>query len=267
MDKPRSKKWMYYDRVSKEYLDGVENFLNYAFRERETISCPCSQCVLYYQINRATAYDHLVVNGVMPSHDTLFCHGESLNESNSTHVNNYRQLTTRGDDMRGMIHDVSGGFTQSMDSDISERGEMEPNSEENNTNPSINQSHPEVDKFEQLLKDSNEELYPGCKKFNKLSFLLHLYNMKWSFKWTNESFNALLGLLKDALPEGEKLPPSFCETKKILEVLGLKYKKMHACPNDCMLFKNEFASKNVNKCLICGASRWKKLIEKSQPKS
>lgn len=204
MDKPRSKKWMYYDRVSKEYLDGVENFLNYAFRERETISCPCSQCVLYYQINRATAYDHLVVNGVMPSHDTLFCHGESLNESNSTHVNNYRQLTIRGDDMRGMIHDVSGGFTQSMDSDISERGEMEPNSEENNTNPSINQSHLEVNKFEQLLKDSNEELYPGCKKFNKLSFLLHLYNMKWSFKWTNESFNALLGLLKDALPEGEK---------------------------------------------------------------
>lgn len=106
MDKPRSKKWMYYDRVSKEYLDGVENFLNYAFRERETISCPCSQCVLYYQINRATAYDHLVVNGVMPSHDTLFCHGESLNESNSTHVNNYRQLTIRGDDMRGMIHDA-----------------------------------------------------------------------------------------------------------------------------------------------------------------
>ncbi|XP_019257779.1 PREDICTED: uncharacterized protein LOC109235996 [Nicotiana attenuata] len=74
------------------------------------------------------------------------------------------------------------------------------------------------------MKEANEELYPGCKKFCKLSFLLHMYRTKCMFKWSNESFNALLGLLKDALPEGEKLPPSFYETKKIVEGLGLKWK-------------------------------------------
>lgn len=69
-------------RVSKEYLDGVENFLNHAFHENHnggTISYPCTKCVLYYQVNRAVAYDHLVVNGIMPSYNTWFCHGESLN--------------------------------------------------------------------------------------------------------------------------------------------------------------------------------------------
>lgn len=60
------------------------------------------------------------------------------------------------------------------------------------------------------MKDADEELYPGCKKFSKLSFLLHLYRIKRLFNWTNESFNALLGLLKDALPEGEKLSLIIC---------------------------------------------------------
>ncbi|XP_075112672.1 uncharacterized protein LOC142182321 [Nicotiana tabacum] len=107
------------------------------------------------------------------------------------------------------------------------------------------------------MKEANEELYPRCKKFSKMSLLMHLYRTKCMFKWSNESFNALLGLLKDALPEGENFPPSFFETKKIVEGSGLKYEKIHACPNDCMLFRKEFANKNVSKCNVCGASRWK----------
>ncbi|XP_019256426.1 PREDICTED: uncharacterized protein LOC109234832 [Nicotiana attenuata] len=142
-------------------------------------------------------------------------------------------------------------------SDVSETGGIEQNLQESTAHPSGNHPHQEVDKFEQLMKEANEELYPGCKKFSKLSFLLHMYRTKCMFKWSNESFNALLGLLKDALSEGEKLPPSFYETKKIVEGLGLKYEKIHACPNDCMLFRKELANKNVNKCKICGASRWK----------
>ncbi|OIT26881.1 hypothetical protein A4A49_56206, partial [Nicotiana attenuata] len=79
-----------------------------------------------------------------------------------------------------------------------------------------------------------KELYPGCKKFSKLSFLLHMYRTKCVFKWSNESFNSLLRLLKDALLEGEKLSSSFYETKKIVEGLGLMYEKIHDCPNNCM---------------------------------
>ncbi|KAK6788231.1 hypothetical protein RDI58_016756 [Solanum bulbocastanum] len=109
---------------------------------------------------------------------------------------------------------------------------MEQNVQENADHPSKKQPHLEMDKFERLMKEANEELYPGCKKFSKVSFLLHIYRTKCMFKWSNESFNSLLGLLKDALPEGYELPSSFYETKKIIEDLGLKYEKIHACPND-----------------------------------
>ncbi|XP_057435111.1 uncharacterized protein LOC130727860 [Lotus japonicus] len=259
MDNPRSRMWMDYDRVSKEYLDGVESFLDHAFRESngETIPCPCKKCVLHYVVNRAMAYEHLMVNGIIPSYDTWFCHGESINVLNRKEETNCREEAFRGDDMVGLIHDAFEGFNQSMGNNISDGGDIESNLDENLTHTSRNQSHPEVEKFEQLMKDANEELYSGCKKFSKLSFVLHLYHIKRLFKWTNESFDALLGLLKDALPEGEKLPSSHYETKKIVGRLGLKYEKIHACPNDCMLFRNELADKNVNKCIKCGASRWK----------
>ncbi|XP_019227915.1 PREDICTED: uncharacterized protein LOC109209161 [Nicotiana attenuata] len=260
MDNPTNKRWMYCERVSKEYLDGVEDFLNHAFSEKqygEKIACPCTECVLIHQVNRATTYDHLVVNDIIPSYDTWYCYGESLKGSNNAEENNRSQSTQSGDDMRGMIHDAFAGVTQFMDTDVSELGGMEQDLQENTAHPFGNQPHLEVDKFEWLMKEANEELYPGCKKFSKLSFLLHLYRTKCMFKWSNESFNSFLGLLKDALPEGEKLPPSFYETKKIVEGLGLKYEKIHACPNDCMLFRKEFANKNVNECKICGASRWK----------
>ena len=37
----------------------------------------------------------------------------------------------------------------------------------------------EARKFFKLLEDGKQELYPGCKNFLKLSFLIHLYLFKW----------------------------------------------------------------------------------------
>lgn len=87
------------------------------------------------------------------------------------------------------------------------------------------------------------------------------------FKWSNESFDSLLKILKDMLPEGEKLPPYFYDTKKIVEGLGLTYEKIHACSNECMLFR-KVAAKDVNECKIFfGAYRWKNMLKKFQQSS
>ena len=94
----------------------------------------------------------------------------------------------------------------------------------------------EIHKFNKLLKDADRELYPGCRKFPTPSFILHLYHIKCTFGWCNQSFGALLKVLKDAFPEGESLPNFFNETKKIIEGLRLNYGKIYAYPNDCMLF-------------------------------
>ena len=43
--------------------------------------------------------------------------------------------------------------------------------------------------------------------------------------------------------------------KKTLNVLGMEYEKIHAYPNDCILFRNKL--KYASSCPTCGASRWK----------
>ncbi|WVZ49928.1 hypothetical protein U9M48_001243 [Paspalum notatum var. saurae] len=87
-----------------------------------------------------------------------------------------------------------------------------------------------------FLKDADTMLYPGCK-FSRLSFLVTLYHLKCLHGWTQESFTSLLGVLSTALPIEANLPKTYYEAKKIIHGLGLGYVKIHACPNDCMLFR------------------------------
>ena len=35
----------------------------------------------------------------------------------------------------------------------------------------------------------------------------------------------------------------------------MEYKKIHACPNDCILYRNEL--NEASSCPTCGTSRWK----------
>ncbi|CAL9025159.1 unnamed protein product [Prunus brigantina] len=68
-------------------------------------------------------------------------------------------------------------------------------------------------------------------------------------------FTELLILQGDLLPEGNTIPTSMYEAKKTLCALGLSYEKMHACPNDCILYRKEY--EDSTNCPSCGISRWK----------
>jgi len=61
--------------------------------------------------------------------------------------------------------------------------------------------------------------------------------------------------LKQLLLEGNTLPNSNYEAKKILCPMGMEYKKIHASPNDCILYRNEFEF--LKNCPRCGLSRYK----------
>lgn len=52
-----------------------------------------------------------------------------------------------------------------------------------------------------------------------------------------------------------EMPLSMYEAKKTLNALGMGYEKIHACPNDCILYRNEY--KYLSLCPTCGISRWK----------
>ena len=84
-------------------------------------------------------------------------------------------------------------------------------------------------------------------------FLVKLIHLKVLFKWPNECMDEMLKLLRDALPEGNKLPTSHYEAKKLLSKLGLNYVAIHVCKYDCALFWKQNATSQS--CPVCSTSR------------
>jgi hypothetical protein len=73
--------------------------------------------------------------------------------------------------------------------------------------------------------------------------------------WSDKGFNELLQFFNDLLPKANVLPQSMYQAKKIICQLGLEVEKIHACRNDCMLFRNKDSM--FEKCHVCGISRYK----------
>ncbi|XP_073131634.1 uncharacterized protein [Henckelia pumila] len=99
--------------------------------------------------------------------------------------------------------------------------------------------------FHKVLEDAD----------TKLSALVKLYNLKARYSWSDKSFTDLLSLLGEMLPNENELPSSLYDAKKSLCALGMNYVKIHACPNDCILYRKEY--ENLTNCPVCGTSRWK----------
>ena len=100
-------------------------------------------------------------------------------------------------------------------------------------------------------------LFPGCKpEYTRLSTVIELLKLKASNGWSDKSFTALLGLLANILPEGNVLPSTTYQAKKVLCPLGMEVERIHACPNDCILYRKEYADMHV--CPVCKASRYKR---------
>ncbi|KAH1246917.1 hypothetical protein GmHk_06G016914 [Glycine max] len=119
---------------------------------------------------------------------------------------------------------------------------------------SFQQAHAPV--YEGLQSDSKKPLYAGCKNsLTLLSAVLSLVNVKARYGWSDKSFTSLLEVVHNLLPEDNTLPTSYYTGKKILCPMGMEYQKIHACPNDCILYRHEFHE--MSKCPICGTSRYK----------
>ena len=52
-----------------------------------------------------------------------------------------------------------------------------------------------------------------------------------------KGFEKLLKILKKKLPKDNELPDSTYAAKKVVCPLGLEVQKIHACPNDCILYR------------------------------
>lgn len=229
--------WMSANRLSKEYNDGVEYFVKFAVQRLGTssnIKCPCLRCCYVHKVTDVQLAGHLKAYGIDQSYTCWTMHGEERGESSNMDNSNERCASDDREKYTFDDDDQLEEMTNAVEDDL-------------NDNP---------EKFEKLISDAETPLYEGCTKFTKLLAVIKLYNLKTCHGWTDRSFTELLKLLKDMLPSDNVLPSRTYDAKKLLGTVGLNYEKIHACPNDCVLFRNEYAS--LKSCPKCNASRYKK---------
>ncbi|WVZ75536.1 hypothetical protein U9M48_023579 [Paspalum notatum var. saurae] len=253
------------DRISDECLDGntskkeiyeagVNKFLDYAFSrtgDGGEIKCPCIRCCNTYSMSRAVVYSHLIAIGIIKNYRFWYHHGEVLGEPETD-----SEDVEDGDSHEAEEYDHSRAEDVLMDLFAECFNPISDNLDPANPNESVEEPNAEASKFYELLDELNKPLYEGSNT-SKLSAVVKLLNTKNLGKWSNKSYSMLSELLrKDFLPVNSSLPASYYETKKIMKELGLRYQKIDACHNDCMLYWKDDI--NAESCKVCKRSRWKK---------
>ena len=235
---------MYGDRRDIQYQDGVKDFCRAALEHQrvskaELIFCPCRDCDNGRKWeNIKKIEEHLICRGFTSDYETWYWHGEELtsvgisNEREGNH-GGLRDGNEGGNEDAGMEEDRMNEMLDAMGDHVTEQ-------------PRI---------FEDVSKAAETPLYPGCRKYSKLSGVLTLSNLKAKFGWTDTSFTSLLETLQDMFPDGNEIPKSSYYAKKLINPLGLEYTKIDACPNDCVLYRKDYD--HLDECPVCGEPRYK----------
>ncbi|XP_028110420.1 uncharacterized protein LOC114308923 [Camellia sinensis] len=251
------KSWMSIrNRLSSEYREGVKSFLQFAMTNvgvDNRIRCPCMDCLNFEHHTFKDVEYHLIRKGISLSYKTWVHHGETVSVNQPRVWNNDNDIEGVGDEgttneclhVEDELYDMLEDCRMVHIFDDDEEGERNDNEQrEDGRN------------FDKLLEDARRPLYLGCQKFTLLSFVVKMLHIKVLNKWSNKSFDMLLGILKDLLPESDqKVPWTLYEAKKFLRDLGLGYVPIHACKYDCALFWKENA--NLENCSICKEPRYK----------
>ena len=108
-----------------------------------------------------------------------------------------------------------------------------------------------------MLEDHRKLLYPTTEEGQKkLGTTIELLQWKTKNGVSDKAFGNLLNLIKKMLPKPNELPTTTYKAKKVVYPLGLKIQKIHAYPNDCILYHgNEY--ENLDECPVCKAAQYK----------
>ncbi|XP_019156961.1 PREDICTED: uncharacterized protein LOC109153561 [Ipomoea nil] len=213
--------WMYEKRTTLKYMQGVQEFIQYAEKNKskkteEFIVCPCCDCKNLRGFRSSEQVkSHLIRRGFKKGYSRWVWHGENLYPSISatknedhvnseshaesdshansqTNANNEENDETRAsndendednDRMDEMMHDVQGDFS-----------EMPP-------------------EFKRLFDNVEKPLFSGCTNFTELTAALKLYNLKAKNGWSDKSFTGLLELQKDMVASDNELSNSIYKAK------------------------------------------------------
>jgi len=267
-------------RDSAEYLARVDEFIKYADSYRvktkdDDILCPCRDCNNFIRIRDSEEIRaHLIRRGFKKRYTCWFMHGEKIGECSGTNRNYV--LEENDDNVEIIVDNFEPDFNDDFENvensdnllglDYNEEGceNINENAEFEFIDDLEDMLHDvedeisvkDYEKFQHMSDESKKPLYPGCTKFSKLSAVLKLLNLKADNGWSDKSFTSLLELLREMLPDNNELPCTTYQAKKLICPMGLKIEKIHACPNDCVLYRGEYEAMHV--CPKCGVSRYKR---------
>jgi hypothetical protein len=118
------------------------------------------------------------------------------------------------------------------------------------------ETNKEREKLDCMLEDHKKSLNPNCQNgLKKLDSTLELLKWKAEEGLSDSGFEKLLKMMRNMLPNDNDLPTSTYEAKKIVCPLCLEVQKIHTCPNDCILYRDDY--ENLTECPICTALRYK----------
>nr|CAD40382.3 OSJNBa0004L19.3 [Oryza sativa Japonica Group]CAE02164.2 OSJNBa0087H01.13 [Oryza sativa Japonica Group] len=242
-------------RHSTEYRNGVINFMNAVEEDRKRrnsdyMCYPCADCKNENMFDSAEdVHGHLIQRGFMKGYTCCVKHGEQESGSGVAADRSGTHNQEDEDEHDMFIPSPLGGEMVDVDHDLLQDKLRDVEDPTQNKRDGM--------KFSRLVSDSETPLYAGCKaKYTKLSVTLDLMKLKASSGWTDKSFTNLLGILKAMLPVENTLPVTTYEAKQVLCPLGLEVRRIHACPNDCILYHKQYA--DLDACPVCKASRYKR---------
>ncbi|XP_026452259.1 uncharacterized protein LOC113352677 [Papaver somniferum] len=224
------------------YQNAVKKFVELAHEKLgnpSKFSCPYVDCKnLAAPLPTGTIHMHFLKRGMDPTYTEWVLHGEkvsnfnNIREEGATRQRTFYQMWTDAN----VEGDVEPG-----------KGVCEPRQDEGL------QNHDEGLLNE--IEEADFPLYPDCTTHTKISMTTELYRQKTVNGLSRRAFVDLLKTIGSVLPQGHCLPKSTYEVKKLLKAFQLTYEKIHACQNDCCLFRNDL--KDADACPKCHYSRWK----------
>ena len=236
---------------SKAHLDGVTEFMNFVsdnLGDRQEILCPCRKCLNRVHQHKGEVETHLYIYGMTNTYTIWIHHGEALevglNENFET-----------GDIIDCNIEASDRGCNVEV-----EMNETEDDPDDDRIHEMVHELYTAEDhgpttksKFATIIEEMKHELHPDGP-YTRFSFVVKLLHIKSFYRISNVAFTAFLNVLSIAFPKCS-IPASYAEAKKVIRALGLGYDSIHVCPNNCVLFRKKLAK--MDKCPLCGASRWK----------
>ncbi|KAJ0921118.1 putative Transposase-associated domain-containing protein [Helianthus annuus] len=246
--------------INTEYCENLKKWLDFVYSKDSVVDrrvtkrrkivydirCPCLRCQNSIYLDRETVQKHLLKKGFMLDYYTWYEHGE-------TSTREVGQSST----MREVDDDDDGCRRMVLDSMCSLADNSTINSNLDSSTLERDVPNLEAMGFYNMLQAADEPLWEGEKAtdYSKLQAVTSFLNWKSLYNVSTACYDHIISMVKELMPEGNKLPENFYYTKKSLEKLFLPKERIDVCKNHCMLFYKQ--DMTLTQCKWCGESRYK----------